>query len=95
MNHAQLVARPTLTACTRTGTLIVLVAKPILQGRATYTLIKCKQMLVSKDQPKGCKNEKLAKQPVRNTKSTEMRHTYASLISMALDAYKDSKPKTN
>tara|TARA_R100000773_G_C4160747_1_gene78670 strand:+ start:458 stop:649 length:192 start_codon:yes stop_codon:yes gene_type:complete len=60
-----------------------------------YTLIKCKAMLVLKDQPKGCKNEELAKKPAKNTKSIEMRHTYASLISMALDALKDSKQKTN
>jgi hypothetical protein len=58
-------------------------------------LITCKTMLVLKDQPKGCTNEELAKKPAKSTKSTETRHTYASLISMALDALKDSKPKTN
>tara|TARA_B100000131_G_C17636902_1_gene418361 strand:+ start:373 stop:519 length:147 start_codon:yes stop_codon:yes gene_type:complete len=47
-------------------------------------------MLTSKDQPKGCKNEELAKKYAAFTKSTEMMHTYASLISMAQDSLKDS-----
>jgi hypothetical protein len=61
----------------------------------TNTLIKCKKMSVLKDQPKGCKNETSAKKLASSTKSTEMRHTYASLITMALDALEDSKQKQN
>ena len=61
------------------------------KARWANTLIKCKQMLILKDQPKGCKNEESVKKPAKNTKSIETRHTYASLISMALDVLKDSK----
>jgi hypothetical protein len=77
------------------GTLIVLAVKLGLLEMGNNTLITCKQMSLLKDQPKGCKNETSVKKPAKNIKSTEMRHTYASLISMALDALKDSKPKTN
>jgi len=70
----------------------------VILGRlamGNYTLIKCKAMLVFKDQPKGCKKEELAKKPAKDIKSTETIHTYASLISMALDALRDSKQKIN
>jgi hypothetical protein len=88
------VGRPMPMVSTRTAILIALVVTTTPQVIPT-TLIKCKTMSRLKDQPKGCKNETSVKKPASSTKSTEMRHTYASLISMALDAFKDSKPKQN
>ena len=82
-------------AYTRTVTATASVAKPIQKATPLNTLIKCKNMSLLKDQPKGCKNETSVKKPANSTKSTEMKHTYASLISMALDVYKDSRPKQN
>jgi hypothetical protein len=79
---------------TRTATLIALAVTTTPQVIPT-TLIKCKTMSRLKDQPKGCKNETSVKKPAKNIKSTETKHTYASLIMTALDVFKDSKPKTN
>ena len=48
-----------------------------------------------KVQPKGCKNEKLAKKPVNTTKYRETENFYASLITTVVNNYKDSKQKPN
>lgn len=79
----------------RTVTPIALVAKPIQKATTHPTLITCIAMSLLKDQPKGCKNETSVKKPASSTKSTETTHIYDSLISMTLEEFKDSKPKTN
>jgi len=70
----------------------VLVAKH-LQKQNKYNT--CPPMYNSKVQPKGCKKEELVKKPVNTTKCTETENFYASLITTAVNSYKDSKQKPN
>tara|TARA_B100000902_G_C26963003_1_gene741454 strand:+ start:517 stop:753 length:237 start_codon:yes stop_codon:yes gene_type:complete len=53
------------------------------------TLIKCQQMYNSKVQPDGCKKDESAKRYANFTKYTKKKHTYASLISLAMDSLED------
>mgnify|MGYP003124658742 CR=1 FL=1 len=91
---------------TRTVIATVLLAIHIQQAKKIHTLITCPPMFNSKDQPKGCKNEELAKKYASftkysetmlasTTKFTETENFYASLITAATKHFKDSKQKLN
>ena len=74
------------------ATLIALYVTPVLLGmEKIITITKCLPMYNSKDLPYGCNVEESVRRRVKNTRFTETETFYASIISRAMEYFKEQK----